>query len=113
MSNFIPNDTTTFDERDTPWLNKKIKNMSNYKNAIFNKLLRHNDSHLQLHLRYFQDLLNTKIEQAKRKYFENISHKLSNKNLNSKKYWSFLKIILNGKKIPCTPSIYHNDKTCI
>ena len=110
MSNFIPNETITFDDRDPPWLNKNIKNMINYKNAIYNKLIRHNDSHLQLHLRYFQDLLNTKIEQAKRKYFENISHKLSNKNLNPKKYWSLLKIILNGKKIPCIPPIYHNDK---
>ena len=84
--------------------------MINYKNAIYNKLICHNDSHLQLHLCYFQDLLNTIIEQAKRKYFENISHKLSNKNLNPKKYWSLLKIILNGKKIPCISSIYHNDK---
>ena len=110
MSNFIPNETITFDDRDPPWLNKNIKNMINYKNAIYNKLIRHNDSHLQLHLRYFQDLLNTKIERAKRKYFENISHKLRNKNLNPKKYWLLLKIILNGKKIPCIPPIYHNDR---
>ena len=46
--------------------------MINYKNAIYDKLIRHNDSHLELHLRYFQDLLNNKIEQAKRKYFENV-----------------------------------------
>ena len=105
MSNFIPNETMTFDDRDPPWFNKNIKNMINYKNAIYNKLIRHNDSHLQLHLRYFQDLLNTKIEQAKRKYFENISHKLSNKNLNPKTYWSLLKIILNDKKIPLYPNL--------
>ena len=100
MSNFIPNETITFDDRDPPWFNKNIKNMINYKNAIFNKSICHNDSHLQLRLRYFQDLLNIKIEQAKGKYFENISHKLTNKNLNPKKYWSLLKIILNGRKIP-------------
>ena len=76
------------------------------KNAIYNKLIRHNDSHLRLHLRYFQDLLNTIIEQTKSKYFENISHNLSNKNLNPKKYWSLLKIILNGKKIYCIPNLY-------
>ena len=87
--------------------------MINYKNAIYKKLIRHNDSHLQLHFRYFQGLLNTKIEQAKRKYFENISHKLSNKNLKPKKYWSLLKIILNGKKIPRIPAIYHDDKFVI
>ena len=44
--------------------------MINYKNAIYKKLIHH----LKLHLRYFQDLLHTKIEQAKRKYFQNISH---------------------------------------
>ena len=43
MSNFIPNETMTFDDRDPPWLNK---NMINYKNAIYNKLICHNDSHL-------------------------------------------------------------------
>ena len=110
MSNFIPNETINFDDRDPPSLNKNIENMINYKDAIYNKLIRHNDSLLQLRLRYFQDLLNTKIEQAKTKYFENISHKLSNKNLNPKKYWSLLKIILNGKRIPCIPPIYHNNK---
>ena len=36
MSNFIPNETMTFDNRDPPWLNKNIKNMINYKNAIHN-----------------------------------------------------------------------------
>ena len=71
MSNFIPNETMIFDDRDSPWLNK---NMTNYKNTIYKKLIHHSDNHLKLHLCYFHDLLNTKIEQAKRRYFENISH---------------------------------------
>ena len=71
MSNFIPNETMIFDYRDPPWLNENIKNMINYKIAIYEKLIHHNNSHLKLHLHYFQDLLPTKIEQAKRKYFEN------------------------------------------
>ena len=61
ISNFIPNETMTLDDRDPPCFNKNIKNMINYKNVIYNKLIRHDDSHLQLHLRYFQDLLKTKI----------------------------------------------------
>ena len=84
--------------------------MINYKNVIYEKLIHHNDSNLKLHLRYFQYLFHTKIKQAERKYFQNISLKLSNKNVSPKKYWSLLKIILNGKKIPCITSIYHNDK---
>ena len=87
-----------------------MKNMINQKNAIYKKLEKHNDSHLKLHLRYFQDLLHTKIEEAKRKYFENISHNLLNKILNPEKCWLLLKIILNSKIIPCIPPIYHNNK---
>ena len=98
MSNFIPNETMIFDDRDPPRLNKNTKNMINYKNAIYKKLIHHNDSHLKLYLRYFQDLIHTKIEQAKRKRFENISHNLSNENVDLKKYWSLVKIILNDKK---------------
>ena len=33
-----------------------------YKNAVFKKLIRHNDNHFKFHLHYFQDLLSTKIE---------------------------------------------------
>ena len=50
MNNFIPNETMIFDDRDSPWLNKNMKNMINYKNAIYNNLTRYNDSHLQLQL---------------------------------------------------------------
>ena len=57
-----------FDDRDPPWLNKNIKNVINYKNAIHKKLIYPNDNHLKLHLRFFQDLINTKIELAQRKY---------------------------------------------
>ena len=39
MSNFIPNETMIFDDRDPPWLNKNIKNIINYKNAIYKKLI--------------------------------------------------------------------------
>ena len=39
MSNFIPNETVIFDDRDPPWLNKNVKNMINCKNAIYKKLI--------------------------------------------------------------------------
>ena len=65
MSNFIHNETMIFDDRNPLWLNKNIKNMSNYKNAIYKKLIHHNHDHLKLHLRYFQDLFNTKIAEPK------------------------------------------------
>lgn len=76
--------------------------MINYKNKIFKTHIHQNDNRLKLHLCYFQDLLNTKTESAKRTYFENITHELSNKNVNLENYRSLLKIFLNGKKcLPC------------
>ena len=53
MSNFIPNKTITFHDRNPPWVNKNIKNRISYEHTIYEKLIRHDDSHLQLHLRYF------------------------------------------------------------
>ena len=82
--------------------------MINYKNATFKKLIHHNDNPQNLHLCYLKNLLNTKIEKVKRdKYFENIPHKLSNKNLKI----LVQKVMLNDKRIPCIPPIYHNDKS--
>ena len=109
MSNFIPNETMNFDDRDLSWLNRNTKNMSNYKHGISKKLIHHNYDHLKLHLCYLQDLLNTKMEEIKIKYFKNIFHKLSNKNDNPKKYWSLLKAVLNGKNIAYIAPIYHID----
>ena len=99
MSNLIPNEIIVFDDREPPWLRKMW---------FIKKLIHHGDNHIKLYLRYFQDLSNTKTEEAKREYFENISHKLLNKYLDPEKYWFLLKIISKDKKIPCIPPFYHN-----
>ena len=39
-----------------------------------------------------------------------MSRKLSEKSLYTKKYWLLLKTLLNGKRIHCISSIYHNNK---
>ena len=53
VSNFIPNETMIFNDRNPAWLHKTVKNIINYKNAIYKTLTHHNDRHLKLHLRYF------------------------------------------------------------
>ena len=40
MSNFIPNETVTIDDRDPPWVNNKIKSLIKNKNEYFKILLR-------------------------------------------------------------------------
>ena len=67
-----------FDDREPPWFQRKIKKLIEYKNQIYkDKPDRKSNHNFQFHFRYIQDLINTKIDQAKRKYYENMSRKNS------------------------------------
>ena len=44
------------------------------------------------------------------KYYRKISKKLSDRSTGPKCYWTLLKTLLNGKKIPCIPPIFHDNK---
>ena len=59
-----PNETNFFDSRDPLWLDKIIKNMINYKNPTYKKLIHRSDNHLKLNPHYFQDLIR-KLSKAK------------------------------------------------
>ena len=50
------------------------------------------------------------IRTAKQKYFNKISKKLCYPLTSSKCYWSLLKTVLNGKKAPCVPHVFHSNK---
>ena len=43
MRNYIPNETLTFDDRDPPWINNKIKKMVKDNDCILNKLMKSNN----------------------------------------------------------------------
>ena len=47
---------------------------------------------------------------CKSKYYENISKKLCSKATAPKYYWPLLKTMLNDKKVPCIPPIFHDNK---
>ena len=57
-----------------------------------------------------QKHISKSIENAKNKYFFRISEKLNNPNTSTKCYWSLIKTLLNGKKVPCVPPIYDNNR---
>ena len=57
-----------------------------------------------------QNQLIQSIHTTKQKYFNNISKKLRDSLTSTKCYWSLLKTILNGKKVPCIPPIFHDNK---
>ena len=76
--NFIPHETVLFDNRDSPWMNKEIKQLIHEKRNIFNCWRRINN-HKQLldRLKDLQIQLNFLIDKSERKYYLRITSKLS------------------------------------
>ena len=61
-------------------------------------------------LETLQNLIYETLESCKSKYYGNISKKLCSKAIAPKYYWSLLKTMLNDKKVPCIPPIFHDNK---
>ena len=99
MRNFIPNKLMIFDDRKLPWFDRKIKNLIKYKNQIYKETHDRKSNH------YIQNLINTKVDQVKSKYYEIFHIHISDKSLNPKKYSSLLKTLLSGKEISCIPPL--------
>ena len=97
LSNFIPHEILTCDDKDPPWFNKKIKGIIQEKNNAF-KVYRNNSSNIVLktRLRSLQVRLNSSIECAKEKFYNKIANKLNDTQKNAKGYWSLIKMLLNN-----------------
>ena len=110
LCNFIPHETVTCDDRDPPWVNNKIKALIETKNFA-KKCYFQNNKDIQLFRRFqcIQNLLTATIEKSKEQFYSRISTKLMDSTTSPKAYWSILKTLLNNKKIPCIPPIYHNN----
>ena len=111
VSSFIPNETIRCDDRDPPWMNSFIKNLIHAKDNFYKKFVCKSNN--MYHLCAFKNLqkhLNQSIQIAKQNYVNKIAQRLGDPNTSSKCYWSLLKTLLNGKKIPCIPPLFHGDK---
>ena len=110
LSDFIPHQTITIDDKDPPWFNTKIKSLLQEKNKIY-KIFRKDRNNTQLlrKLGHLQNCLNNSIDSSKHNYFLRMANKLNSIQNSSKAYWSLLKSFLNNKKIPIIPPILHNN----
>ena len=114
LINYIPHETKICDDRDPPWMTTKIKELISQKNKLYSRTKKRNNSVLNKQLlQNLQQHLSKSIENAKKKYFFRISEKLNNPNTSMKCYWSLIKTLLNGKKVPCIPPIYDNNISII
>ena len=81
------------------------------KNLSFKSYCRSNKNMFLLEkFKALQNQLNISIEESKEMYYTKFSSRLTNPLTSSKTYWSILKTFLNNKKIPCIPSLFHENK---
>ena len=110
LCNFIPHETVTCDDCDPPWITSKTKWLIQKKNIVKRCYFQNNED-IQLFRRFqnIQKLLTATIEKSKEQYYTRISTKLMDPTTSPKACWSILKTVINNKKIPCIPPIYHNN----
>ena len=108
LSNFIPHETITFDDRDPPWINSQVKHLINEKNVIY---LKNNKSNQSFEMfQSFQSQLSSLIASLKNKFYSKVAKKLLDPSTSPKTYFSIMKVFLNNKKIPIIPQIFHDNK---
>ena len=110
VSNFIPNELITINDKDYPWISPNIKNKISYKNVLFSKYIKNGRSHFDWQKVEVarNDIINS-IKESKKSYYKRINDKLINPNTSPKAYWSILKSLYCDKKIPVIPPILHNN----
>ena len=110
FSNFCPSKTITCNDKDPPWLNEEIKSLIKLKNEAYKDYQNSNKSHFELNRwKTITIQLNESINIAKQKYYSDLSSKLNDNSINRKKYWSILKSLWNGKKVPLIPPLLCNN----
>ena len=111
FKNFIPRKTTTSNDKDPPWMNKQIKTLTAEKKALYERLKQR-----MLNSKLFDkfDALKAKLQNSinyfEFEYHRKISKKLSNPSTSPKCYSTLLKTLLNGRKTPCIPPLFHDNK---
>ena len=101
VSNYIPNKFIICNDKDPPWLNGHIKRLINLKSEIFKKYLKDGrpDSVYE-NLQIITWDLPEAVSCSKKFYYKRLA----------KAYWSIIKTLFNGKKVPVIPPILVNNK---
>ena len=109
FSNYIPNKVITNDDKDPPWMNDEIENKVKKRDIFYQKLKKY-----KLNLTNFDVInelaseLSSIISQRREEYSFQLAQKLNDPRTNPKTYWSILKTISNGRKIPVIPPLLND-----
>ena len=86
MSNFIPNEITTIDDRNPPWINRKIKYLIRNKTEYFKNFFNPNNAASIRQFQLMQESLQRNNEISKERYYSKLSARLTKNKINPKCY---------------------------
>ena len=110
MSNYIPNEVITINDRDPPWITSKIKDKFTYKNYFLKRYLNNGKNLYDWNkVELARSDIITSINESKMRHYERLNCKLSNPKTTPKVYWSILKSLYCDKKIPVIPPLFYNN----
>ena len=74
MSNFLSNETILVDDRDSPWITRKLKSMIQEKKLFYKKYLKPNNQETFQVFSQIQERVQLATEDSKKKYYEKLSN---------------------------------------
>ena len=112
FKNYIPSKVITINDRDPPWLTDQIKRKINLKNIRYHTYVRNGKNNND-----YEDLcslcedVSLSIKNAKENYYNHLVDKINASKGNGKSYWTILKSLFIGKKVPVIPPLLVNGVT--
>ena len=110
-SNYIPNKTVLWDDKDPPWMTNVIRAVIEMKNNVYKEYIRSGVMHnCYVRLENLPTELSNLIRDTKTEYHRKLAAKLVNPSTSPKTYWSILKTFANGRKVPVIPPLLTNNE---
>ena len=108
LSYNIAHEIITCEDRDSPWLNNKIKQLIQEKNGTYRSYIWiKKNPEIFKKVNYLQNQLKLLTESNKERHYLCISKKLMDPMTSAKTY---LKSLLNNQKNPCIPTLFYQNK---
>ena len=109
MSCNIPNRVVTIDDRDAPWITPEVKQAIKKNHRVFNKWKSKGKPDIGKNIvKAVNQDTNSKIEQAKKNYANDLESKLCDPRTSSNIFWSVVNRLVSNKKTTNIPPILEN-----
>lgn len=108
---FIPNRVVLIRPKDKPWMTNNIRRLFRIRDRQFKKFKKSRTPENERKFKEARHNANTSRDEAKVKFKQSLSNKLSNPKISSKDYWHTAKQIYKAKSNSGIPTLTDNNKS--